>query len=291
MPVSKDRLVAFFDSDQGLPLRYAYGIVVNNFIRYLRFAARQNGKGLAPYSAEFNRDVTIVAKTFSRPKAMNRLLSSIREATFTGKVLVADDSQKHWSTRDPQVEVLQLPFNVGISVGRNRALEKVTTPYVLITDDDLVFTRLTNWQKAYDYLEAHPDVDGVAATLVEVPTFKTHIHGPSHLSLYHGADTPIYEAGHNLYGLPVRVKVPNIFIARADSIRSIGGWDEELRIYEHSDFFSRASGKLVFVQDPGILVYHGRTPWLKTYNKFRSDGTASRRVLSRKWGSQGNRQV
>lgn len=285
-PVSKDRLLAFFDSDQGLPLRYAYGIVVNNYIRYLRFAARRNGRGLPPYSAELNRDVTIVAKTFSRPKAMNRLLSSIREATFTGKVLVADDSEKHWSTRDPQVEVLRLPFNVGISAGRNRALERVETPYTLLTDDDFVFTRLTNWQKAYDYLEAHPDVDGVAATQVEVPTFKTHIHGTSNLALYRGSDKPIYEAGHNLHGLPVRVKTPNIFLARTESLRSIGGWDEELRVLEHSDFFSRASGKLVFVQDPEIQIYHGRTPWLKTFSKHRNDVESSRQVLARKWGSQ-----
>lgn len=84
----------------------------------------------------------------------------------------------------------------------------------------------------------------------------------------------------------MRVKTPNIFLARTESLRSIGGWDEELRVLEHSDFFSRASGKLVFVQDPEIQIYHGRTPWLKTFSKHRNDVESSRQVLARKWGSQ-----
>lgn len=115
-------------SDQGNKLTtFSYGLVVGAIVKYYSLTARYALRKEAPISSDFNENVTFAVKTFLRPKTMNRCLSGIRQTTFTGRVVVADDSEKHWSTRDPAVEVVKLPFNVSISRGRNAALEQVNT--------------------------------------------------------------------------------------------------------------------------------------------------------------------
>lgn len=272
-------------SDQGnRPTTFVYGLTVGAIVKYYSLTARYAFRKADPVSSGFNENVTFAVKTFLRPRTMNRCLAGIRQTTFTGQVVVADDSDKYWSTADPAVQVVKLPFNVGISRGRNAALEQVKTKYVLFTDDDTVHTRASNWQKAYEYLEAHPDVDAVACTLIEVPSFRTHVYGSKAETLYAKSADPVYEPGQLVHGLPFRLMTSNDFLARTESIRSIGGWDDELRLNEHRDFFSRASGKLVFVQDPEVFAFHARTPWNKKYQKYRHDHSVSRSLIVKKWG-------
>lgn len=272
-------------SDQGnRPTTFVYGLTVGAIVKYYSFTARYAFRKADPVSSGFNENVTFAVKTFLRPRIMNRCLAGIRQTTFTGQVVVADDSDRYWSTADPAVQVVKLPFNVGISRGRNAALEQVKTKYVLFTDDDTVHTRASNWQKAYEYLEAHPDVDAVACTLIEVPSFRTHVYGSKAETLYAKSADPVYEPGQLIHGLPFRLMTSNDFLARTESIRSIGGWDDELRLNEHRDFFSRASGKLVFVQDPEVFAFHARTPWNKKYQKYRHDHSVSRSLIVQKWG-------
>lgn len=272
-------------SDQGSRVTtFGYGLLVGSIVRYYTFTARFAFRKAPALSSDFNKDVTFAVKTFLRPRTMDRCLAGIRETTFAGHVVVADDSDTHWSTQDSRVTVVELPFNVGISQGRNAALAEVKTKYVLFSDDDTVYTRASNWQKAYEYLEAHPEVDAVACTLIEVPTFRTHIYGSKADTLYAKSDDPMYEPGQLVHGLPFRLMTSNDFLARTESIRSIGGWDDELRLNEHRDFFSRASGKLVFVQDPEIYAFHARTPWNKKYQKYRHDSSVSRSLITKKWG-------
>jgi len=59
--------------------------------------------------------------------------------------------------------------------------------------------------------------------------------------------------------------------------------NEELRMVDHRDFFSRASGTLVTVVDQGNFVYHARTPFDAEYIAFRADTAADLARLSRHW--------
>ena len=43
------------------------------------------------------------------------------------------------------------------------------------------------------------------------------------------------------------------------------------------------SGRLVFVQDPGLVVFHARTPFDKEYTSYRDDVTRDMAYLGRKW--------
>ncbi|MFC7488081.1 hypothetical protein ACOCJ7_18045 [Knoellia sp. CPCC 206453] len=63
-------------------------------------------------------------------------------------------------------------------------------------------------------------------------------------------------------------------------------WDERLRMVDHRDFFSRASGKLVSVQAQTIWA-HMRTPFDPFYNAYREDVAADLNTLARVWNGVG----
>jgi hypothetical protein len=224
--------------------------------------------------------LTIAAKTFLRPTTARRLVTSARRV-FSGSIVIADDSPVPMAPPDSGTEVVPLPFNSGVAIGRNAALARVHTPYTLITDDDVVFTKATRIAQAVDYLEANPRVDGVCAMLIELPRWYTK--DVRDYPLFKGAKPALLPVGSSVGGLPVILMGPQIFVGRTESLRSVP-YDENIRMTEHRDFFSMASGRLVFVQDPAMGVFHARTPFNREYARFRRDTEADAAYLGTKWG-------
>jgi hypothetical protein len=83
--------------------------------------------------------------------------------------------------------------------------------------------------------------------------------------------------------LPVRYEVAQAHLARTASIQTVR-WNEELRMVDHNDFFSRASGTLVNVVDPTNVMYHARTPFNAEYTAFRNEVADDLAWLARHWG-------
>ncbi|MCT1459815.1 glycosyltransferase [Aestuariimicrobium sp. p3-SID1156] len=272
------RVKALLYSNRGTLLRPLHRALTSTMLFGVGAVDAWRHRGEQP-DARLAQEVTIAVKTFERPEAVKRFVRSARRV-FDGRIVVADDSREPWRTSEPGVEVVELPFNSGVTRGRNAALERVETPYVIVADDDLVFTHGTDWVRALDYLERNPEVDAVAPILVEVPRWYTIIFDDD--QLFAKRKDPLREPGEVIDGLPVRLKTPQVYLARTESIRRIG-WDEQIRMLDHKDFFSRASGELVFVQDEAIMVFHARTPWNREYNRHRNDVEADRRYLQRKW--------
>ena len=268
------------NSRWGTPLRPLHRAAVATMLAAV--GERDRRRFAAPPDERLAREVTLTVKTFERPDALARHLRTARRV-FAGRIVVADDSRVPWTSDDPDVEVVALPFNSGVSKGRNAALDRVRTPFVLVCDDDIVFTHGTDWTLALDYLDRNPDVDGVAATLIELPGWYSNVTPPD--PLLRGHAEPRRAHGELVDGLPVNLKPPQVYLARTESTRSIR-WNEELRMMDHNDFMSRASGRLVFVQDPDIACFHARTPWNRFYTRHREDIAADKRVLGRLWNSR-----
>ena len=96
-------------------------------------------------------DVTIAIKTFERPESLKDLLVSIRKFYPQTPIIVADDSKIPYTpqmARDfSNIECISLPFDVGISVGRNAMLKRIKTKYFVLCDDDLLFYEQTMLEK------------------------------------------------------------------------------------------------------------------------------------------------
>ena len=55
-------------------------------------------------------------------------------------------------------------------------------------------------------------------------------------------------------------KVQNYFIAKTKSVQKIR-WNNQLKTLEHTDFFTRAKGKLVTAYQDKMLILHAKTPF------------------------------
>lgn len=219
-------------------------------------------------------NVTFIYKSFERQKMAKRLYKSIQSYYPGARVIIVDDSAKPLELTGENLEIIQLPFNSGLSVGLNRALERVTTPFVVRMDDDQLLTPFTRIEKQLAFLKEHAEVDLVGILLNHLPKYRSikkeaegyykqpMNYAPKKLLIPHL--TKIDET-HIVVG-----KSPNTFVARTDKIKEIG-YDDNIRMIDHNEFFYRAAGNIVSVLDKTAFVLHFRN-WFDThYNKYRSD--------------------
>ena len=108
---------------------------------------------------------------------------------------------------DDRTTVLALPFNSGVAVGRNAAIAAATTPYVMVTDDDVVMTAATDLAGAVRFLEDNPQADGLCATLIELPRWYTWPYGDER-ELFPGHRPPLRAFGELIRGASCRHEGP-----------------------------------------------------------------------------------
>lgn len=220
------------------------------------------------------KNVTFIFKSFERQKMAKRLYKNIQSYYPGVKVIIADDSSKPLDLQGENLEVIQLPFNSGLSYGLNRALERVQTPFVIRMDDDELLTPYTKFHEQLQFLMEHPEVDlvGVLAynllrrrplTGLAETYFKQPMNNaPKKLIMPHLTKI---DDRHIVVG-----KTPNVFIARTDKIKQIG-YDDNIRMIDHNEFFYRAAGNIVSVLDTTCYVLHTHNPFDSHYQKYRSD--------------------
>lgn len=270
----------------GAPLRWAHRAAVRTQLGTMGAIGRVRVRRSAARDAWLAERLTITAKTFLRPATAERMVRTAR-AAFTGRIVIADDSPTPMAPPDDRTTVLALPFNSGVATGRNAAIAAVTTPYVMVTDDDAVFTRGTDLAAAVSYLEDNPEVDAICATLVELPRWYVWAYGDEG-ELFPGHLPPLRPFGEVVDGLPVVLKGPQVYLARTERLREVP-YDEQLRMVDHKDFFSRACGRLVFVRAPGLVLFHARTPFDAAYTSYREDTAPDLAYLGRKWSGGAHR--
>lgn len=76
--------------------------------------------------------------------------------------------------------------------------------------------------------------------------------------------------GTRIGPLTIGDKVSNVFLARTDAARSIG-WGPQVRRFDHTDFFTRAKGRLVSACNPAMQVLNVKGPFATDYLRFRFD--------------------
>ncbi len=225
-----------------------------------------------------NAKLTAIIKTFERPETLKRLLSSLRRCYPHMHVIVADDSrepQKHNGT-----ETIILPYDSGVSAGRQKALDAVKTPYVLLLDDDFIFYYETKLEEALKILEREPAIDIMGGEVVNLPSFKAADYRDARL--HPTTKASLVPPGTLLAGLPVYDKIPNFYIARTERLKLVG-WDARIKRLDHADFFTRAKGILVTVINRQFKILHAQTPHNRTYMQKRYDVKQDRAVLKMKY--------
>lgn len=203
-------------------------------------------------------EVSIIVKTFERPAALERLLRSILLSSAAKcRILVGDASLRpamgEWPGRG-NVEFFHLPFDSGLSYGRNYLIDRVTTPYCVVLDDDLVFTGDTRLDVLLGIVKERGFdlAAGEGNLLVRGKPGHANIEVSGRkLSLLPGAPPRSH-----FNGLPVYDMVNNFFLATTGSLRDIR-WDEQFPVYgSHIDFFMRYSAKYKVTFTDKVVVQH-----------------------------------
>lgn len=238
----------------------------------------KEGKKAFENTALADDNLTAIIKTFERPEILARLIGSIKRLYPRLEIIVVDDSKNPSFTEG--VQNITLPYDSGVSAGRQKALETVATPYVLLLDDDFVFYRETKLESALKKLMMHPEIDIMGGEVVNLPSFKSTDY--SKANLHPTNAKAILELGSIVGGMPVYDKVPNFYIARTERLKLVG-WDARIKRLDHADFFTRAKGVLTTVYNDKFKILHAQTPFNKYYMTKRHDIDQDRLVLKMKY--------
>jgi len=213
-------------------------------------------------------NTTFLIKAFGRIEYINKLVSSILYKYSNAKILILDDSgklsEKDISTfKSKKVDlILSSIEDIGLSAGRNQLVENCSTRYMVLLDEDFVFTKRTDIIKALKIL-ATTSIDIVGGAVYDVgPNAQQHnqprsFHGT--LNLDAGGVLIIDESNiekKSVEGIDLYDLVMNFFIAKTESISKVK-WDPELKLAEHLDFFLRAKqSELNITFESDIEVKH-----------------------------------
>jgi hypothetical protein len=227
-------------------------------------------------------DVTCCIKTFERPQHVRRLVASIRHYYPGIPIMIADDS-KHPQAVDGTHSIV-MPFDSGLSAGRNELVRQCTTPKLAMLDDDFVFTALTDLTTLCSILDAHPDIDLVGGHVHNVPRQEFGFYGL--LDLGCGRQAVLkHQVIERRPGIEVVEVIPNFFMARTERLRLVP-WDHELKLAEHLDFFIRARGVLKIAMCDSVAITHDRGTSSPVYKRARARASVYQRLAERKHGIQ-----
>ncbi len=214
--------------------------------------------GIAPEGI-WGREVTIIVTTFERPMCVLRLLQSIRRYYPNLAILVSDSSRPPLFPVErylpANITWLALPPDRGhtVGAGRNYLVERVTTPYFFLCDDDQIFTAYTNLEAMYQFLERqHYDLVGGCQGKGDYGT-----------AIFEQIGDVVYQRSYGCYesiepGVVRCDRVSNTFLARTAAVKGVL-WEPRVYANEHAEFFLRASrGQLKIAQMSRVHVDHDR---------------------------------
>lgn len=212
--------------------------------------------------------ISIIVKTFKRPDCLKTFIDSVRKYYPDIKIYVADDSDESFIGEPTKIRseknifYWKMPFNSGLSSGRNFLVSKVLSKYVLLCDDDFIFCDETKLEYLQDKIESDvADIIGGKVggqNSVEYNYTFQKIESTLHYIKKHKY------IKDDLYFYDI---IPNFFIAKTSVLKKIR-WDNKLKMVEHSDFFLRclnAGIRVAFTDKVRILHEHKNDNEYKQY--------------------------
>ena len=238
---------------------------------------------------------TLLIKTIWRPEKCLRLLESARAEYPSMPIVVVDDGPPHMALSSEDVARLHVTYrrfrlDVGIGTCYNTAIrEMITTPYVIICDDDNVFHE-TDLSLFLPYLDDGTfDVLGGAVMRKFRGRLQKYV-GTFEINNHHDGREIIMRM-LNINGLkePIHAHyVMNFFAATLEAMTRCP-YDENLKVCRHEDWFLMAYKLALKVgYHPGPVIIHdpeGQPRDPPEYGQLRSGRFPEfRAVMYQKWG-------
>lgn len=196
--------------------------------------------------------VAIGIKTFMREETLFKTLDSIEKYfPYPYKIYIADDSgisdEKEYRYQQLEIQdhtIIRLPFNSGLSFGRNEIIKRVKEEYILMMDDDIRLIDSDSIKKMKQVLDSADDI-GLCAGMIyqengEPFGGRAYSKGlmlevDQGVLFRHKSTGKLAKADGVLYNYADQVV--NFFIAKQAIFKKVT-WDNRIKIeFEHMDFF------------------------------------------------------
>ena len=198
--------------------------------------------------------VSVVITTYNRASLLPRAVNSILNQTYADyEIIIVDDcstdntQQVVADLSDPRIHHFMHDQNRGVSAARNTGIANARGEYIAFLDDDdeYVPTRL---EHQVALLDAFPSdiamVYGLTITHDDSSPQGNRRRRGRHLT------DDVFEdalAGDNITG-------SISFLARTSAVREIGGFDEDLKLYEDRFFTCRILQEYRIAFDPKVVA-------------------------------------
>ena len=217
-------------------------------------------------------DVTFGITAFERPMHLEQLVSSILVRYPDARIIVADNG-KQKASLPKQVKVIHLPFDAGVSRARNALVDALETKYLLILEEDFLFTRETQIERLVEILECDEELGVVGGALrsrngrvsaysLDIEIFRETFY--------------VRESTHRVRitssGIPYRIcdVIWNFALFRAEMLRR-HRWDDRLKVGEHAPYFHQVklAAEWRVACCPSVILYHVPDSRTREYQNHR----------------------
>jgi len=240
------------------------------------------------------KDTAILVTTFLRDELLFRCIKSIRKYYKDIPIFIGDNgrpSEKKTKFAERYNCVLfELPFDLGVAGVRNESLKRIPDEYefIVICEDDIIFTKETKLECWRKILDAEPDVGIVGGLLITPDGDEQHYEANTWIEndthYIEKVENPEWRAvdGINYFLCDL---ILNVFMMRRavwDKVK----WDEQFKTaLEHSDFFLRVKydSKWKVAYTPDVYMVHDSNKENTEYLKYRQRPVGWR-LFGRKWG-------
>lgn len=233
-----------------------------------------------PTKTEKFYDTTLLIKSFLRKDCVENLIKSIRQKYKTIKIVVVDDSNPPLNfDAYPNVTTYNLPFDSGLSYSQNYGVSMIDTKYFILLDDDFIFTDKTDLDKFIQIFE-NSQLDVLGGYVME--NGKPNMYFGNFEYNKEKSIIITNDQYKNFGDYNVCHLILNFFIAKTDKIKEFG-WDNELKLSEHTAFFFTHRDKLKVGFTNKVSINHLRVR-NADYNQYRNRGDE----FFKKWLSKNN---
>jgi hypothetical protein len=234
---------------------YNLGLIIILLIAVIVFLVRKKEYFKEYFNNKTKNQLTIGIKTFCRPHVLNQSLNIMHTKNNTiYPIIIADDSLDIYKKQNlriinnyrkrynSNIRILNLPFDSGLSKGRNEIVSKCNTKYIMILDDSRTFTSQLDIYKMIQFLEKNNKYhlfcgivnnrNGIDRKYAGLFKSIKQMNGGIHIKT-----KPPTRIQTKLFNSIEETNIGlNVFIAKTDCLKRVR-WRNDLKIGEHELFF------------------------------------------------------
>ena len=210
--------------------------------------------------------ITAIVPTFMRNDSITKLVKSFCALYPDIPLIIGNQNQEELEFDFPNVKVIELKEDCGLSLARNKLVSNVKTEFTLLLDDDFTCIKNTDIYKLLEVFSYHKDIGIVGGRLYDnnqVKSYEKFLFIMDKILVSIDAAKLIEQniiEKHQINRITFGIAdiIYNFFLAKTDVLKKYP-WDNKHKIHsEHIDFFinlkKNSNVKVAYV--PEVLIQH-----------------------------------